>query len=117
LLLYHGWNDTAISPGNTVDYYQSVLASMGGKQDDFLRLFMVPGMQHCGGGPGPNQINWMAALERWRESGQAPSRIDAAHIAGNRVDMTRPLCPYPQVAVYSGSGTTNDAANFTCKAP
>jgi len=117
LLLYHGWNDTAISPGNTVDYYQSVLASMGGKQDDFLRLFMVPAMQHCGGGPGPNQINWMAALERWRESNQAPSRIEAGHITGNRVDMTRPLCPYPQVAVYTGVGTTNDAANFSCKAP
>jgi len=117
LLLYHGWNDTAISPGNTVDYYQSVLTGMGGKQDDFVRLFMVPAMQHCGGGAGPNQVNWMAALERWRESGPAPSRIEAAHISGNRVDMTRPLCPYPQVAVYSGVGSTNDAANFACKAP
>ena len=67
--MYHGWNDTAISPGNTIDYYTSVLKRMGGKQDDFVRLFMAPGMQHCGGGPGPNQVNWMAALERWRESG------------------------------------------------
>jgi feruloyl esterase len=120
LLLYHGWNDTAISPGNTINYYESVLGKMGKKgtnQDDWIRLFMEPGMQHCGGGPGPNQINWMAALERWRESGTAPSRIDAAHISGNRVDMTRPLCPYPQVAVYSGSGSTNDAGNFACKAP
>jgi feruloyl esterase len=59
----------------------------------------------------------MAALERWRESGQTPARIEAAHITGNRVDMTRPLCPYPQTAVYSGVGSTNDAANFACKAP
>ncbi|HTM04623.1 MAG TPA: tannase/feruloyl esterase family alpha/beta hydrolase [Vicinamibacterales bacterium] len=117
LLLYHGWNDTAISPGNTIDYYQSVLTKMGGKQDDFVRLFMVPAMQHCGGGPGPNQINWFAALERWREASQAPARIDAARVSGTRVDMTRPLCPYPQVAVYSGTGSTNDAGSFSCKAP
>src|SRR6185503_21161832 len=69
LILYHGWNDTAISAGNTINYYQSVVSKMGGKQDDFIRLYMAPGMQHCGGGPGPNQVNWMAALERWRESG------------------------------------------------
>ncbi len=115
LLLYHGWNDTAISPGNTIDYYSTVLAGMGGKQDDFIRLFMAPGMQHCGGGPGPNQVNWMAVMERWREGGVAPAQVEAARVTNNRVDMTRPLCPYPQVAVYSGTGTTNDARNFTCK--
>ena len=117
LILYHGWNDTAISPGNTIDYYSSVVSKLGGNQDSFMRLFMAPGMQHCGGGPGPNQVNWMAALERWRESNTAPGEIYAAHIAGNRVDMTRPLCPYPQLAVYKGVGSTNDAANFSCKAP
>jgi feruloyl esterase len=115
LLLYHGWNDTAISPGNTINYYSSVLSKMGGKQDDFIRLFMAPGMQHCGGGPGPNQVNWMAVVERWRESGVAPAPVEAAHVANNRVDMTRPLCPYPQLAVYKGIGSTKDAANFTCK--
>lgn len=117
LLLYHGWNDTAISPGNAIDYYQSVLKRMGGRQDDFVRLYMAPGMNHCGGGVGPNQVNWMAALERWRESGKAPDRIDAYRVTNNRVDMTRPLCPYPQVAQYTGTGSTNDAANFVCKAP
>jgi feruloyl esterase len=117
LLLYHGWNDTAISAGNTINYYQSVLSKMGGKQDDWIRLFMAPGMQHCGNGPGPNQVNWMAALERWRESGTAPDRLDASHVTNNRVDMTRPLCPYPQVAQYKGVGSTNDASNFVCKAP
>jgi feruloyl esterase len=117
LILYHGWNDTAISAGNTINYYQSVLSKMGGKQDDWIRLFMAPGMQHCGGGPGPNQVNWMAALERWRESGTAPDRLDAARVTNNRVDMTRPLCAYPQVAQYKGVGSTNDAANFVCKAP
>ena len=117
LLMYHGWNDTAISAGNSINYYQSVLSKMGGKQDDFIRLFMAPGMQHCGGGPGPNQVNWMAALERWRESGTAPDRLEAARVTNNRVDMTRPLCPYPQIAVYKGVGSTNDASNFVCKAP
>ena len=117
LLMYHGWNDTAISAGNAIDYHASVLNQMGSKQDDWIRLFMAPGMQHCGGGPGPNQVNWMAVLERWRESGKAPDRIEASRVTNNRVDMTRPLCPYPQVAQYTGVGSTNDAANFVCKAP
>ena len=116
LLIYHGWNDTAISPGNAIDYYTSVQKRMGGRQDDFIRLFMAPGMEHCRGGVGPNQANWMAALERWRESGDEPERITASRVTNNRVEMTRPLCPYPQVAVYKGTGSTNDAENFVCKA-
>jgi feruloyl esterase len=115
LLLYHGWNDTAISPGNTINYYESVLKKMGGKQDDFVRLYMAPGMQHCGGGPGPNQINYMAIMERWRENNQTPASIEAVHVTNNRVDMTRPLCPYPQVATYKGTGSPSDASNFVCK--
>jgi feruloyl esterase len=121
LLIYHGWNDGgsggAISPLNTLDYFSSVAAKMGQKQDDWLRLFMVPGMAHCGGGLGPNQFNPMAALERWREAGAAPDQITAYHVENNRVTMTRPLCPYPQVAAYKGTGSTNDAANFACIAP
>ena len=81
-----------------------------------MRLFMVPGMGHCGGGPGPNQFNAFSALERWRESGAAPEHITAYHVSNNRVDMTRPLCPYPQVAVWKGAASTNDAASFVCKA-
>src|SRR3954469_22017317 len=115
LLMYHGWNDTAISPGNSINYYESVVKKMGGTQKDFVRLYMAPGMQHCGGGPGPNQINYMAIMERWREQNQTPASIEAFHVANNRVDMTRPLCPYPQVATYKGTGSTNDAANFTCR--
>jgi feruloyl esterase len=121
LLIFHGWNDGgsggAISPQNTVNYYSSVLAKMGSQQQDWLRLFMVPGMEHCGGGPGPDQVNWTAALERWRESGIAPDRLIASRVRDNRVNMTRPLCPYPQVAHYTGVGSTNDAANFACKVP
>ena len=116
LILYHGWNDTAISPGNTINYYNSVLSKMGSKQDNWIRLFMIPGMGHCRGGVGPDQVNYMGALERWRESGTAPDQIEALHVKDNRVDMARPLCPYPQVAQYKGVGSTNDAANFTCRA-
>ncbi len=117
LLLYHGWNDTAISPENTINYYQNVLQKMGPKQDSWMRLYMVPGMNHCQGGVGPDQFNKMAIMERWRESNTAPEQILAEHVTGASVDMTRPLCPYPQVATYKGTGSTNDAASFACKAP
>jgi feruloyl esterase len=122
LLMYHGWNDGAsggaISPLISIDYYSSALAKMGSRQDEWLRLFMVPGMAHCGGGPGPNQFNALAAMEQWRESGTAPDQILASHVTNNRVDMTRLLCPYPQVAaVYKGVGSINYAGNFACKTP
>ncbi len=116
LLLYHGWNDQAISPENTINYYSSVLQKMGSKQSDWLRLFMVPGMTHCQGGPGPDQFNKIGVIERWREGNSAPDQITAFHVSGNAVDNSRPLCPYPQVAVYKGTGSTTDAANFSCKA-
>jgi feruloyl esterase len=119
LLQYHGWNDQQISPLNTVNYYQSVLEQMGGRQQihGSYRLFMEPGVMHCGGGEGPNQMNPMAALERWREQNIAPDKIVAVHVTGGAVDTIRPLCPYPQVAVYKGTGSTNDAENFSCKTP
>ena len=117
LLLYHGWADPSIPPGHTVLYYKEVLNKMGKKQDDWFKLYMEPGMAHCGGGPGPDQFNKMGVIERWREAGQAPESIIASHVTGSSVDMTRPLCAYPQVAVYKGAGSTNDAASFSCKLP
>jgi feruloyl esterase len=78
---------------------------------------MAPGMQHCGGGAGPSQINYVAALERGRESNTAPDQLIASRVVNNRVDMTRPLCPDPKVTQYSGVGSTNDAVNFVCRAP
>ena len=114
LLLYHGWNDTAISPKNTIDYYSNVQSRMGTSQDDWMRLFMAPGMEHCANGPGPNRADWVSVLEQWREAAVAPNRIIASgEASGNTV--TRPLCPYPQVAVYTGNGSVNEAANFVCK--
>jgi feruloyl esterase len=116
LLLYHGWNDPSISPLNTIDYYEQVDAASGGDTEHFARLFMVPGMLHCRGGPGPSQFDMLRELERWVEDGQAPERIVASHVdAEGYVDRTRPLCAYPEQTVYTGSGRTDDEANFACR--
>jgi feruloyl esterase len=133
LIMYHGWNDPAIPPVNTINYFESVLARMGSHDSEsFARLFMVPGMGHCGGGPGPNAFgqggsanpddpehNIYRALEQWVEQGVAPERLTATKYNDDRnpaqgVKMTRPLCAYPRLAKYKGSGDPNDAANFTC---
>jgi feruloyl esterase len=117
LIQYHGWSDPQISPGNSAQYYQRVEQTLGPKVQDGYRLFMVPGMGHCRGGEGPNAFDAVAVLEQWVEQKKAPDQIVASHATNGAVDRTRPLCPYPQVAKYSGSGSQNDAANFTCKAP
>jgi hypothetical protein len=134
LLLYHGWSDAAIAPTNTIHYYESVVSKVGRKNaDEFVELFMVPGMQHCGGGPGPNVFgaqspaaadsdhSMIKSMERWVEQGTAPAKIIATKYQADGspasgVLRTRPLCPYPAVAQYSGSGSTDDAANFSCVA-
>jgi feruloyl esterase len=77
---------------------------------------MVPGMGHCRGGDGPNTFDIVGALDEWFEHGKPPERIIASHATNGRVDRTRPLCPYPQVAVYLGTGRIDDADNFTCRA-
>ena len=116
LLLYHGWADPGPAPENTIDYYSKVAKTIGGKQDDWMRLFLLPGVGHCGGGVGPDQADYLGAMERWRESGVAPDQIIATRNAGRggQPEMSRPLCPYPQVAKYTGTGSTNDAKNFVC---
>jgi feruloyl esterase len=119
LLQWHGWNDQLISPQNSIDYYESVQKFFGAAGDvsSFYRLFMAPGMAHCAGGPGPNTFDMQAALEQWIERGIAPDQIIATRSINGIVDRLRPLCPYPKVATYSGSGDTNDAASFTCRDP
>jgi len=116
LIQYHGWSDPQISPLNSTQYYTRVAQALGGasKLDSSYRLFMAPGMAHCGGGDGPNTFDMLAALERWVEQRTPPDRIVASHATDGSVDRTRPLCPYPQVAVYTGSGSTNDAPSFVC---
>jgi feruloyl esterase len=121
LLLYHGWADPGPAPENTVNYYEAVNKKLGGKQDDWMRLFLMPGVGHCGGGVGPDQADFLSALERWREKGDAPAQITATRGAGRGAGagtpMSRPLCPFPQVPRYKGTGSSNDAANFSCAAP
>jgi feruloyl esterase len=82
-----------------------------------MRLFMVPGMGHCGGGEGPNTFDMMVPLEQWVEKGQAPTRVVASHGTNGKIDRTRPLCPYPQMARYKGTGSIDEAENFTCQLP
>lgn len=116
MILYHGWSDPDISPLSTIDYYDAVRKTTGAQTVNFLRLFMVPGMQHCAGGPGATTFDGVTALERWVEDGEAPERILAEKIVDGSVEMTRPLCAYPKKAVYRGKGDTSDAENFACEA-
>jgi feruloyl esterase len=83
--------------------------------DEFVRLFMAPGMLHCAGGPGPNTFDAVGALEQWVEHGKKPSELIASHSTEGVVDRTRPLCPYPQVAIYTGTGSVDVASSFVCK--
>jgi feruloyl esterase len=135
LIMYHGWNDPAIPALNTVNYYQSVVDALGrARTESFIRLYMVPGMQHCAGGAGPDEFgastlwnpdphdNVRTALELWVEKGTAPAAIIATKAADGSPgsaaaqEMTRPLCPFPQVAKYKGSGDTKAAESFVCTA-
>lgn len=128
LILWHGWSDPFISTLHTLEYYEEVAAYFAGGHPhnelaaiadirDFARLFLLPGVYHCGGGPGPDRFDALGALEGWVEHGIAPRRIIASHVSHGVVTMTRPLCPYPQVAKYTGHGSTNVAANFVCRRP
>src|SRR3954462_5915120 len=118
MITYHGWSGPSIAPEASINFYKSAIAATRppAASPDWLRLFMVPGMGHCSGGEGPDTFDMVSALEAWVEQGQAPARILAAHLTAGKVDRTRPLCPYPQVAQYVGTGSIDDAASFVCKA-
>ncbi len=116
LLMYYGWADQALNPLMGVEYYEKVKERMGAGTTDFFRLFMVPGMFHCGGGVGVGGVDMLAPLVKWVEGGTAPERLI---LHGKRVGAprTRPICVYPQTARYNGSGNPDDEANFTCVTP
>jgi feruloyl esterase len=118
LLLYHGWSDPRVPTLDMIQYYRKVVDAIGdsSKASDRVRLFLAPGMGHCGGGEGPNVFDKVGALEQWVEQRKAPDKIIASHVAAGKVDRTRPLCPYPQIAKYKGTGSIDDAANFVCAA-
>ncbi len=136
LIIYQGWGDDAVSPLHTINYYKSVVATATGaktgdsstpenadfikasdKTGDFARLFMVPGMNHCGGGSGPNVFDGFSSLATWVAQKTPPAQIVATHMTNGSADRTRPLCPFPQTAQYTGQGSIDDAANFVCKLP
>lgn len=116
LLMYHGWADPGVPPLGTVRYYENVSSKVGAaKAAENMRLFMVPGMGHCAGGDGTSTFDMVKAMEQWVEQGKAPQTIPAARMREGKVDRTRPLCAYPATAVYNGTGSTDEAANFSCK--
>jgi feruloyl esterase len=140
MILYQGWSDPIVPPIQTINQYKGMVAALSGtpkdvvdselpfpafsaanaKAQETVRLFMAPGMSHCGGGDGPNVLNGMEALAKWVDKNQAPEKLMASHMAaqnGTTPDRTRPLCPYPQTSQYNGHGSSDDAANFSCKAP
>ena len=114
ILMYFGWAEPALNPVRGVQYFEEVQKATG-PSGDFFRLFMLPGVFHCGGGPGPDAVDMIAPLVRWVEGGVAPDRLVARKREGEKVVRTRPLCPYPQVARYTGKGSIDDATNFDCR--
>jgi len=116
LIMYSGWMDPVVPPQDNVAYYEAVAKTMGGydKTRDFFRLFVAPGMGHCSGGPGPNTFDAVTALEQWVEKGVAPDTLLATQSTAGKVTRSRPLCPYPQVARYKGTGSIDEASNFSC---
>jgi Tannase and feruloyl esterase len=141
VLMWHGWTDTTLEPRQSIAYYNRIIAAAQAKTDvpdgqaladtqSYIRLFMAPGVNHCGGGPGPGSTfaytlanaagpadadhDALAALERWVESGAAPDMFVSSHVTDGRVDRSRPLCAYPKVAQYRGTGDVNQAGSFVC---
>jgi hypothetical protein len=117
LLMYYGWADPQLNPRMGVEYFEQVVEKMGDSTGDFFRLFMVPGMFHCGGGVGTSVFDAATPVVKWVEAGKAPERIEASRVVAGKVVRTRPLCTYPQVARYKGSGSIDESANFTCVKP
>jgi hypothetical protein len=117
LIVTYGWADSILQPMMGVNYYEQAVAKNGPDTPEFFRLFMIPGMAHCGGGIGPDRNDSMTAMIDWVEKGKAPDSIVASRVVNNQVVRTRPLCPYPQVARYSGSGSIDEGANFACVPP
>jgi feruloyl esterase len=112
---YHGWADSGITVKMSVEYYEAAKKAMGVKEtEDFYRFFPVPGMFHCGGGPGCGNADWLKALVNWVENGVAPTMIVGAHVEAGKTTRTRPICMYPQAAQYRGTGSIDSAESFTC---
>ena len=117
IIMYFGWSDAALNPLMGVDYYEKVSGTMGSSTTDFFRLFMVPGMAHCRGGQGTDELDAFTPLVEWVEKGVAPKELPATHSKEGKAVRSRPLCPYPQVAKYDGKGNPDEARSFVCSNP
>jgi len=116
LILSGGWNNALVPAGAVLDYYKSVEAQIGITDTRAgVRLYMVPGMIECNGGPGTDTFDMLSVMRHWVENGEAPNDVPASRVEHGKVVRTRPLCPYPQVATYRGTGSTDEAKNFVCK--
>lgn len=115
--MYFGWADPALNPLMGIQYHEQVNRRMGSSASDFFKLYMVPGMFHCGRGIGTSAFDAFTPLVEWVEKAIAPSAITAERHVDGKIDRTRPLCPYPQVARFKGAGSSDDAANFACVNP
>src|SRR5262249_2730366 len=115
-ILTGGWANAIVPPGAVIDYYRNAVSKIGRRAaDSSVRLYMVPGMSECNGGPGTDTFDMMATMQQWVEQKKAPKEVIASRVEYDKVVRTRPLCPYPQVATYKGKGSTDEAANFICK--
>ena len=114
MILWHGWADPALTPLASIRYHEQVYAR-DANAAGYFRTFLMPGVLHCGGGAGPANADWTEAIVQWVEQGKAPERVIATKMEGATTTRSRPLCPYPQKAVYNGSGSTDDEKNFSCR--
>jgi feruloyl esterase len=116
LILSGGWNNALVPAGAILDYYRRVEGAIGADRiRQSVRLYMVPGMIECNGGPGTDTFDLLATMRDWVERGRAPNEVIASRVERGQVVRTRPLCPYPQVATYRGRGSTDEASSFVCK--
>jgi feruloyl esterase len=126
--VYHGWADWLVAPQESINYYENVVESQtagresnsysrGRETQDFFRLFMIPGMSHCGDGPGLNTFDALSPLELWVEKGTAPQKIIARRVSHGVTEITRPICPFPEIVRYTGTGDADEAASFSCTTP
>jgi hypothetical protein len=114
LILYNGWSDAAVTALGTIRYYEAVRRG-DAEAEDYARLFLMPGVLHCGGGPGPDEVEWLDIIQRWVEDGEAPERVIATKRDDDGgIEMRRPLCAYPMIARYDGTGDPKREESFTC---
>lgn len=111
MIIYHGWNDPALSAFATIEHYEAL-----GKVDpaigDYVRLFLLPGVLHCSSGPGPDKADWIGLLRDWVENNKAPERVIMSKVRNGKIEMTRPVFPYPRKAIYDGSGDPHLESSF-----